>query len=252
VPLAFSPFAIVEGPGLGRTSQAGKGGLVKGSFEEFVPTTHPVIVAGTFAGVVGCWDQSSIGGELIGALEGTEISNRDQKFSPEDHTHPWQASDDRRLLSGEKTLSQLLVESPNALFESEHFPGELGNDGGGDVLGGQADALGVGGVEGFLSETVGPLDATVSEVRGDPFMARTADLFRSLVVDEEGEGTTPVEVQCSLQSWKQRKKRLSEAGDAATFVDDEVASASEQEFEFSKIVFARSELTEVGAHTSLG
>src|SRR5215207_1134593 len=28
VPLAFSPFAIVEGPGLGRTSQAVKGGLV--------------------------------------------------------------------------------------------------------------------------------------------------------------------------------------------------------------------------------
>jgi hypothetical protein len=102
VSLPFSPLAIVEGSGLRRTPEAGKGELVKGSFEDFVPTTHPLIVAGAFAGVVGCGDQPGVRGELIGALEGREISNTDQELGAKDHTHPRQASDDRRLLSGEK------------------------------------------------------------------------------------------------------------------------------------------------------
>jgi hypothetical protein len=127
VPLAFRFLAVVEGAGGGRATQAGKSRLVEGSFEDFVAPTHPAVVAATFSGVVGCGDQPRIGGELIGALEGRELSNTDQELGAEDRTHPRQASDDLRLLSGEKTLSQLLVESLDAALGIEHLPGELGD-----------------------------------------------------------------------------------------------------------------------------
>jgi hypothetical protein len=71
-------------------------------------------------------------------------------------------------------------------------------------------------------------------------------------VSEEGEGTAPIQVQCPLQCRKRGQKRLSEAGDAAALVDDEVASASEQELELGKIAFARSEFTKVGPQACLG
>jgi hypothetical protein len=251
VPLALFPFAVVERSGGRRATQTGKSRLVESSFEDFIATPHPTVIAGAFARVVGSRHQPGIGGELIGALEGGEVSHTDQKLGAENRTHPGQASDDLGLLSGKKTLSQLLVESLDAFLESEHFPSEFRNDARGDAFGGQGDALGGGSAEGFPGEAVEPLDATVSEIGGNSFAAGTAKLCWSLVVGEESEGATPVQIQCSLQSWKQRKKRLSEAGYAAAFVNDEVASASEQKLKLGKIALAGDELTEIGAHTSL-
>jgi len=199
VALAFSFLAVVEGAGGRRATQAGERILLQGPFEEFVAPTHPVIVAGTFSGVVGCGDQPHIGGELIGALEGREVSNTDQELGAEDRTHPRQASDDLRLLSGEKTLSQLRVEGLDASLGIEHLPGELGDNASGDVLRWKGDALGFGSCESLLRETIVTFDAAVSEVGSDPIAARAADLRRSLVVSEEGERTAPIQVQCPLQ-----------------------------------------------------
>jgi hypothetical protein len=227
--------------------------LVESSFEDFIATPHPTVIAGAFAGVMSGGNQPGVGSELVGALKGREIPHTDQKLGSKDQTHARQASDYLSLGAGEKTFSQFFVERLDALFESEYLFSQLGDNGGGDIFGRQADALGVGRGEGFLSETIGPFDPTVSEIGSDPFATGTTDSCWSLVVGKQGERATPVEVQCPLQSRKQRKKRLfSEASDAASFVGYEVASASEQELEFGKITFARGELTEVGSHTSLG
>ena len=72
-------------------------------------------------------------------------------------------------------------------------------------------------------------DATVSEVGGDALVPGSPELSWTLVVAQEGEGTFAVQIQCSLQSRKQRQKRLSKAGDGPALVGDEVATASEEE-----------------------
>src|SRR5918999_935098 len=223
MPLTLSPFAIVESSGGRGATQTGERRLVESSFEDFIATSHPTVIAGAFAGVMSGGNQPGAGSELVGALKGREVPHTNQKLGSEGQTPARQASDDLSLGAGEKTFSQFFVERLNALFEGEYLFGQLGDDGGGDIFGGQADALGVGSGEGFLSEAVGPLDATVSEIGSDPFAASTADRCRSLVVGKQGEGTTSVKVQCSLQSRKQRKERLSEAGYAAIFVGYEVA-----------------------------
>src|SRR5215216_5773216 len=74
VPLAFGPLPIVEGSGLRSAAQAGEGRLVEDSFKELVSASHPPIVSRPLAGVVGGGYQPGVGGELVGALEGREVS----------------------------------------------------------------------------------------------------------------------------------------------------------------------------------
>src|SRR5215208_316661 len=83
VPLALSSLAAIEGSGLRRATQTGKRRLVESSLEDLVATSHPFVVASAFAGVLSGGDQPGVGGELVGALEGTEISHTDQKLGPE-------------------------------------------------------------------------------------------------------------------------------------------------------------------------
>src|SRR3712207_3177250 len=101
--LALSLLAVVELSGGSRATKAGKRRLVERSFEHLVAPAHSAVIAGAFTGVVGGRNQPRVSGELIGTLEGGEISNGDQEFSPEDHTHSRQASDDLSFGSGEKT-----------------------------------------------------------------------------------------------------------------------------------------------------
>ena len=117
--LALSSLALVEGPGVRRTTQAGKRRLVEDSLEDLVATTHPTVVTDAFAGVAGCRHQPGVGGEPLGALKSGEVPYADQKFGSEDRTHPRQASEDPGLGTGEKTFAELLVEDLEALFLRE-------------------------------------------------------------------------------------------------------------------------------------
>src|SRR5215211_331455 len=136
VPFAFGPLPIVEGSGLRGPAQAGEGGLVEDSFEKLVSASHPTVVSRPLTGVVGSGDQPCVGGELIGAVEGGEVSCCDQELRSEDRPHIRQASKDRRLRTGEKTLPNLLVDALDAVLEEEHLFGELGGDARGDIFGG--------------------------------------------------------------------------------------------------------------------
>src|SRR5215216_3694203 len=126
--LALGSLAVVESSGLWGAAQAGKRRLVEDPLEKLVSSAHPVVVSLPLAGVVGCGDQSSIGGEPVGTLEGREVSCADQKLCPEDRTHTRQASEDRGLRTGEKTLPNLLVDALDAILEAEDLFGELAND----------------------------------------------------------------------------------------------------------------------------
>ena len=158
-------------------------------------------------------DQSSIGGEPVGTLEGREVSCGDQKLCPEDRTHTRQASEDRGLRTGEKTLPNLLVDALDAIFEGEDLFGELANDAGGDVFGGQGNALGSGRLESLAGDVFGALDTAVSKVSSEALATHPADLCRFVVVGNEREGALPIQVQCSLQGWEQRQECLFETDD---------------------------------------
>src|SRR5215216_1969101 len=251
VSFAFGPLAIVEGPGLRRSAQAGECRLVEDVLQCLVPSPHSSIVAGPFAGVVGGGNETRVGGEMVGALEGREVSGRDQELGSEGYSHPWQASEDVSLLSGEKTLPQLLVEGLDALLESERLTSEFGDDAGGELLGRQGDALGFGRGEGLLGESVGSLDAAVSEEGAEALTSRPSDLGRSLVVRDKGKSTPTVEVQSPLQGRERGQKRLSEAGDGPAPVGDEVSAAGEEDLQLSELSLASGELPEVGPHAGL-
>ncbi len=82
-------------------------------------------------------------------------------------------------------------------------------------------------------------------------MARSSKLCRGLVVSEEDKGTFAVQIQCPLQSRKQRQKRLSEASDDSALIGDEVATASEEKLQLGDLFFTWLELTEVWSHPGL-
>jgi hypothetical protein len=83
VPLALSPLAIVESPGLRGTAQAGKGRLVEDSLEDLLTTTHPFVVTHPLARVTGPRDQTRVAGsEPVGTLEVADVANGHQKTLP--------------------------------------------------------------------------------------------------------------------------------------------------------------------------
>ena len=59
------------------------------------------------------------------------------------------------------------IEVVDALFEGESLFGELGADRGGDVLGREGDALGLGRGDGFVGDVLGSLDGAVFEEGGE-------------------------------------------------------------------------------------
>ena len=102
VPLALRSLAVVESPGGGCAAETSKGRLPEDPLEDLIPSTHPTVVAGTFAGVMGSRYEPGIGGESIGALKGPEVAGGHQELGSEDRPHSWQANEDRRLRAGEK------------------------------------------------------------------------------------------------------------------------------------------------------
>ncbi len=86
------------------------------------------------------------------------------------------------------------------VLESQDLCGELGNDAGGDRLGRQGNALRLGGGESLPSDAVESFDTAVSEVGGDALVSRSPELCWALVVTQKGKGTSPVQIQCPLQS----------------------------------------------------
>jgi hypothetical protein len=188
---------------------------------------------------------------LVGAIEDREIAHGHQELSPKERPDAGQASEDLGLGALEKTGCYLLVQSGEALLEGEDLVGDFRDDAGGDLLGRQLDVLGPGGGEGLFGEGVGPIDATLLEVGGYPLMPRPADLRWALVTGEEEQGTFGVEVQGTLESGEKRQERLPETGYGAGLVDEEVASASEEELQLGEGVLPGSKLGEVSSHTGL-
>src|SRR5829696_376663 len=162
--LSLAPLSVVEGPGLGRTTQAGERRLVEDPLEDLVAPTHSAVVSGAFAGVVGGRHQPGISGKAVRALEGTQTSCLHQELRPEDRTHARQASEDPSLGTGEKTLVEFPIESAETLLEGEHLPSEFCGDPTGDVFCWKANAaLSFRRSEGLPSDLLGSLDAAVLE-----------------------------------------------------------------------------------------
>jgi hypothetical protein len=87
----------------------------------------------------------------------------------------------------------------------------------------------VGRGQSFVRYFVRSFDGAVPEVGDDALVPGSPELGWSLVVGQEGERAFAVQIQCSLQSRKQRHKRLSWADYGSAPVGDEVATASEEE-----------------------
>src|SRR5215210_5108369 len=249
--LPLLPLAVVEGSGVRRGAQAGKSREEEDALECLVASTHPAVVAHPLAGVAGGRDQTGVGGELVGALEGHQITDAHKELGPEDRTDAGQAREYPGLGAFEKTARYLLVHGGQALLEGEDLPGELGADAGGDLLGGQLDVLGLGGLKGLPRQFISPLDGAPLEIGGEALASRTADLRRTLVAQEEDQRAFGAQLQGVLEGWEKRQERLSEAGNGAGLVDHEVASGGEEEPQLGEGALLGSELGEVLSHAGL-
>ncbi len=234
-----------------RGTQAREGRLVEDPLEDLVASAHPAVVANPLAGILGGRNQAGVSCEPIRALKGGEVSHAHQELGPEDRTHAGQASEYPGLGAGEKTLPKLPIESVDALLEVEHLTGKLLGDASGDLFGGQDDALGSGRSERLLGDVLGSTDAAVLEEGADPLAARPADLSRSLVMADEGEGAPAVEVQGSLERRKRSQESVSEAGDGPGPVGYEVSAAGEEDLQLGELCLLGGELSKVGSHAGL-
>ena len=66
-----------------------------------------------------------------------------------------------------------------------------------------------------------------------------------LAVGDQRQSSPPVQIQCPLQSRKQRQKRFSEASDGSALVGDEVAAASEEKLQLGDLLLTWLEFAEV-------
>ena len=137
MPFALGPLAIVEGPGGGRSTEAGEGRLVEDLFKQLVAAAHPAVVARAFAGVAGGRHEPGVGGEVIGALEGTEVTHRHQELGAQECTHTGKTGEDLGEGMGEEAAFEFRVGPRYALPERERLGGEVGDDPGGDSSAGR-------------------------------------------------------------------------------------------------------------------
>jgi hypothetical protein len=252
VPLALSSLAVIERFGLRRTTKAGERRLVEDSFENLVSSSHPSVITDPFTRIISSGYQPGVGGELVGAREDTQIACCHQELGSEDRTHTGQASEDPGLGTGEKTTPELLVEGREALLESEHLFGELGDYHNGDVFCWQSNALGSGRCQSLLGESIGPFDAPgVFEVITQALVPRPADGDGGLVVSNQREGALGVQVQRTLQRGKQDQERLPKTGYGPGLVGDEITPAGEEELQLGKSALPRLEPAKVAPHADL-
>src|SRR5215207_1315897 len=249
--LALPSLAVVEGSGVRRAAQAGKSRLVEDPLEDLVAPAHPAVVADPLSGVLGGRHEAGVGSELVGALKGREVSHAHQELGTEDRTHAWQASEYPGLGTGEKTLPELPIEVVDALLEGESLFGEFGADRGGDILGREGDALGLGRGDGLPGDVLGPLDAAVLEEGGEAPVAHTADGAWGLVVAHQDEGALGAQVQRPLQSREEGKEDVPQTVDGPGPVGDEIPPTGEQELQFGESVLAGNYLREVGPYPGL-
>jgi hypothetical protein len=141
VPLTLRPLALLERPGLWRSTEAGEGRLVEYALEDLVPSSHPSVVTDPLTGVISGGHQPSVGSESVSTLEGRKVSYSDQKLRSKKRSHTRQTSEDWCLRAGEKTLPELLVDALDAVFEGENLSGKLCNDARSEVLCGKSNAL---------------------------------------------------------------------------------------------------------------
>lgn len=184
VPLTLRPLAVVERPGLRRSTEAGEGRLVEYALEDLVPSSHPSVVTDPLTGVISGGHQPSVGSESISTLEGRKVSYSDQKLRSKKRSHTRQTSEDWCLRAGEKTLSELLVDALDAVFEGENLSGKLCNDARSEVLCGKSNALGSGCSKCLVRYAIEPFDAAVSEIGSNTLLARSSKPCRGLVVSE--------------------------------------------------------------------
>src|SRR5918993_5448982 len=79
VPLTLRPLALVERPGLRRSTEAGEGRLVEYALEDLVPSSHPSVVTDPLTGVISGGHQPTVGSEPVNTLEDKKGSHNDQK-----------------------------------------------------------------------------------------------------------------------------------------------------------------------------
>ncbi|MDQ3603933.1 MAG: hypothetical protein M3385_08760 [Actinomycetota bacterium] len=127
--------------------------------------------------------EAGVGGELVGALEGAEVSHAYQELGTEDQTHAWQASEYPGLGRGEKPLPELPMEVVDTLLEGERLFGEFGEIG--RLVTGSSPKLLVGAVEVRSGEVEVFRDA---EVTAEKILASCAlpMLFRAVRIGEDG------------------------------------------------------------------
>ena len=184
VPLTLSPLAVVKRPGLRRSTEASEGRLVEYALEDLVPSSHPSVVTDPLTGVISGGHQPSVGGEMVSTLEGRKVFYSDQKLRSKKRSHTRQTSEDWCLRAGEKTLSELLVDALDAIFEGENLSGKLCNDARSEVLCGKSNALGSGCGKCLVRYDIESFDAAVSEIGSNTLLARSSKPCRGLVVGE--------------------------------------------------------------------
>ena len=184
VSLALRPLAVVERPGLRRSTEAGEGRLVEYALEDLVPSSHPAVITDPLTGVISGGYQPSVGSESLSTLEGRKVSYSDQKLRSKKRSHTRQTSEDWCLRAGEKTLPELLVGALDTVFEDENLCGKLCNDARSEVLGGKSNTLGSGCSKCLVRYAIEPFDAAVSEIGRNTLVARSSKPCRALVVSE--------------------------------------------------------------------
>ncbi len=187
------------------------------------------MVAHPLAGVAGGWHEAGVGREPVGAPEPRDVAHGDEELGPEDRTHAGEAGEYPGLGALVEAPRQFPIQNAYAPLEVEHLPGELGDDGSGDGLRGQFNALAPGGGEGLLGEGVRLRDASLFQVGADAFAPRPADGACGLVAGHQLERARSVEVQRPLQGREEGEERLREAGDDPGLVGDQVPPAGEQQ-----------------------
>ena len=152
--LAFTAFAVVEGPGGWAVLQAREGGEVTGSQESAVEAAGSVMVAADASGVPGSGGDAGNAREPVGGLERAKISTDiGKERRGEDWTEAGHALDDLGVLVLVEPASDHLVELDQLRVDRGDLGGQTGYEGGTDNLGWQHRYLLASGVDCFLSNS---------------------------------------------------------------------------------------------------
>lgn len=209
------------------------------------------MVADPLTGVVGSWHEPGVGGEPICAVEGGEVSYRDEKLHAQQQTHAGKAEEDLGEGMVEEAAFELLVDLCCAFSEHEHLGGEVGDDASGDSFSGQTNAPCLCCGDDLLGERCGSPYTACFQVCLDTRPARATDGFGTLVARDQHERALVVEVQDAFEPWEKGEQGLSEPGYGTGTGDDEVSAVGDQQPQFCEDFFNRFEHGEIASHPGL-